>query len=432
MEELRAQAERFLSDPGARTTPEVFYRRLVTEAPVLRVGPVWLVSGYEAIRRLARHPLVTSDASRLGAAVPLSPLPTLAALIAKMLPVRDGADHRRLKRLAVNTFSAAGIAAREPAIAAAVDELLAEPLAAGELDIVADLAIPLPVAISCAILDIPAADRARVLGWSTLFSANFGRTRMDPDEHHALARGADELLSYIGWLCAERRRRPGGDLISELVAAGEQGLLDADELVAFVVMLFANGLETLTAGISLAVWELLQHPDLLDRLALQPELAGPLFEECLRLHTPVRASTRALTSEIELAGHVLRDRDVAVLFYAAGNRDPLVFPDPDTCRLDRGGNGHLGLGHGAHFCLGAALSRTAGQLVLRRLAERCPHLSTPVTPDTLQRKPSFVFNGLCALAVTFDPAPWQPVPSGSAAGRPTTPGAAKAPLALAN
>jgi cytochrome P450 len=402
VDDLPAQAGRFLSDPRARKAPEAFYRLLVTEAPVLRVGPVWLVSGYEAIKRLARHPLVTSDPSHLGAAVPLSPSPTLAALIARTLPVRDGADHRRLRRLAVSTFSAAGIGAREALIAGAIDELLAVPLAAGRLDVVADLAVPLPVAISCAILDIPAGDRARVLGWATLFSANFGRARLEPDEQDALERGVGELLSYVEWLCAERRRRPGVDLISELVAAGDHGLLDHDELVAFIVMLFANGLETLTAGLSLAVWELLQHPDLLERLPSQPELAGPLFDECLRLHSPVRASTRALTGDVELAGHVLRERNVAILFYAAGNRDPSVFSDPDGCRLDRA-SGHLALGHGVHFCLGAAVSRAAGKLVLRRLAERCRHLTTPVTPETLQRRPSFVFNALAALPVTFDP-----------------------------
>src|SRR5439155_1219471 len=180
-------------DHAARRSPEQLYRRLVTEAPVLSLGPVWVVSGHTAITRLARHPEVSMNPSVRGVEVPLSPLPTLSALLGRMLAVRDGEDHRRLKRLAVATFSAARIAAA-------------------------------------------------------------------------------------------------------------RGKLEEGELTAFVLMLFANGLETLTSGISIAVWQLLQHPEHLERLRREPEIAEALFEECLRLGSPVRASSRALTADVELEG----------------------------------------------------------------------------------------------------------------------------------
>src|SRR5207247_1782003 len=118
-------------------------------------------------------------------------------------------------------------------------------------------------------------------------------------------------------LCESRRRSPGDDLVSQLVAAVDSGELEGDELVAFVLMLFANGLETLTSGISLAVWQVLQQPEHLERVAREPEIAGLLFEECLRLASPVRAGARLLHADVELGGRLLRRGDVAILLYAA-------------------------------------------------------------------------------------------------------------------
>lgn len=404
MEELRAEVARFFSDPTARQDdPAPLYRRLVTEAPVLWLDPVWLVSAHDEIARLARHPEVAVNPAVRGVEVPFSPVPTLSAVLGRMLAVRDGEDHRRLKRLAVATFSAARIAAARGTIVDAVDELLEEPLETGGFDVVADLAVPLPVAISCALLDVPPGDRERILAWSSLFSSSFGRFRLGDDDRRELELRVDELLAYIADLCAARRRSPGDDLISQLILASDRGELDDDELTAFVLMLFANGLETLTSGISLAVWQLLQSPEHLERLRRDPDIAEAMFEESLRLGSPVRASARVLTADVELGGETLRRHDVAVLLYAAGNRDPRVFADPDRFDPDRANGKQLAFGHGAHFCLGASLALGAGNVVLRRLAERCRNLATPVTPGTADWNQSLVFNGLRSLPVTFDP-----------------------------
>jgi cytochrome P450 len=403
LEDLTAAVTRFFTDPAARRDAVPLYRRLVAEAPVLKLGPMWVVSGHTEITKLARHPEALVNPSVRGVDVPLSPLPTLSMLLGRMLAVRDGDDHRRLKRLAVATFSAARITAARGTIEDAVDELLDPALAAGTFDVVADLAVPLPVAISCALLDVPASDRGRVLAWSTVFSSSYMRFRLSDDEYRELEERVGELLAYIDELCELRRREPGDDLVSELVRAADRGEIEEDELTAFVLMLFANGLETLTSGISVAVWQLLQEPAQLERLRREPELAEAMFEECLRLGSPVRSSARAITADIELGGEVLRRGDVAALFYAAGNRDPRVFADPDRLDPDRANGRQLAFGHGAHFCLGASLSLGAGKIVLQRLAERCHNLSTPLTPETARWNDSLVFNGLESLPVTFDP-----------------------------
>src|SRR5439155_24691507 len=126
--------------------------------------------------------------------------------------------------------SAARIAAARGTIEDAVDELLDAPLRAGAFDVVADLAVPLPVAISCALLDVPPSDRARVLAWSTLFSSSYTRFRLTDEEYRELQERVDELLAYIEELCETRRRSPGEDLISQLIAATERGEIDHDEL----------------------------------------------------------------------------------------------------------------------------------------------------------------------------------------------------------
>ena len=259
MNDLVAETTRFFTDAAVRREPDELYRRLVTEAPVLRVGPLWVVSGHAEITKLARHPEVVVKPSVGGVDLPLSPVPTLAALLGRMLAVRDGDDHRRLKRLAVATFSASRITAARGTIEDAVDELLDGPLRAGSFDIVADLAVPLPVAISCALLDVPPTERSRVLAWSTLFSSSHIRFRLSEDEYRELEACVEGLIAYIAELCEARRRSPGDDLVSRLIAANDRGEIDGDELTAFVLMLFANGLETLTSGISVAVWELLQR-----------------------------------------------------------------------------------------------------------------------------------------------------------------------------
>jgi cytochrome P450 len=403
-QELTAEATRLLTDPAARRAPETLYRRLVTEAPVLSLGPVWLVSGHEEIRRLARHPEVSVNPGVRGVEIPLSPLPRLSELLGRMLAVRDGDDHRRLKRLAGVTFGAARMAKTRGTIEDVVDELLEGAMDRGHFDVVHDLATPLPVAITCALLDIPADDRPRVLGWSKLFSSTIAQFRLTDGERAERQLLVDELLAYIARLCDDRRRAPGDDLISELIAADERGELEPDELTAYVLMLFANGLETLTSGISVAVWQLLQHPWLLERLRRQPESAGAAFEECLRLGSPVRASSRAITADIELGGQLLRHGDVAVLLFAAGNRDPRVFTDPDRFDCDRRDGRQLAFGHGAHFCLGAALSMSAGEIVLARIAERCVGIETPLSPATAPWTDSVIFNGLRSLPVSFVPA----------------------------
>jgi cytochrome P450 len=389
--ELRTAVARFFRDPAHRRDPRDLYDRLLSEAPVFPVTDrFFLVSGYDEILTASKSPYAVTDFASAG--ITYGWLIKNADVVSKMLPMRAGADHARLRRLATAAFSARTIAAVRQELEATVTDLLRPHLAAGHFDVVADLARPLPVAVSCALLGIPAEDRARVSHWAQQFVA--GMSQADNE--------FDAMREYIEQLCAQRLRNPGEDVISRIVAAREAGVIDADELFAFVLMLFVNGLDTLTAGLTMAIWHLLQQSHWLERIADDAPLAAAVFDETLRLSGPVRASARVLAADIELGGRTLVKGTGIGLLYAAANRDPRRFPNPDRLdpfRTER----HLAFGHGGHFCLGAALSQLVGGAVLGLLARKCPAIRTPLTPATAPWQTSLPFAGLDALPVQFDP-----------------------------
>jgi cytochrome P450 len=316
-----------------------------------------------------------------------------------MFPVRDGADHRRLKSLATTAFTPRRIAQLNDVIEDSVDAVLAKAMARGGMDIVADLALTLPVAISTAMLDIPAGDRNQVHDWAMLVRRQLFRYDQDADEIASVEAGLQDLAFFVRSLCDSRRQHPGQDLISDLALAADAGQLSADELVAFVLLLFVNGLETLTAGLTMAIWEFLQHPEERSAVADDRTYAEAVFNEIIRLHSPVRFSARTLIADVILDGHRLLADDVVALCYAAANRDPRQFPDPDRFNPMRMRSRHLGFGHGAHYCLGAALSLATGACVLERLAKLGDKLTTDITPATVAWSPVLAFTTLESLPV---------------------------------
>lgn len=391
--DLRADLHRFLTDADARRDPRPLYDRLLREAPVVSLndaGTVWFVSAHEAIVTIARTTSAVTDYAANGVA--LGSMFADADLLAKMLPLRAGDDHARLRRLATAAFSARSIASMRREIDAAVDALLSTHRDVGveNFDLVTALARPLPVAVSCAILDIPTGDRALVGQWAQEFVASMP---VGAD----VASPLPQMRRYIIELCRQRRACPGDDLISELVAAHAVGTIDDEELFAFVVMLFVNGLDTLTSGLSAGVWHVLQHPGLLSSLVGDVRLSEAVFSESQRLASPVRASARLLTADITLDRHTLPAGSAAVLLFAAANRDPVRYPAPDRLDPHRAETRHLAFGHGTHHCLGAAISLIVGGTVLRRLAEWFPNVHTDITRDDPTWSTSLPFGGLAEL-----------------------------------
>jgi cytochrome P450 len=387
-------AARLLLDPAARHDTDV-YQRLLRTAPILRTPVGWLVAGHPEIIRLARDPRLVINPRAGDPPLPLTQSERLEALFAGMLNFRDGAAHARLRAAATGAFSARRMSALAPTVTGLVDELVDAAVTRGSFDAVTDLGVPLPVLTSCALLDLPRQDWPRVIGWARMMATQLFQFGQSAAQIAAVHRQLAQLTRYVVTLAHQRRGRPG-DLVAELMReVGE------DELVSFLALLFMNGLETVTMAVAAAVAALGWRPGLAEAVRRCPASAEAVFDECLRLDSPLWMGARRTTEPIEVGRVTIARNEPVFLLWAVANRDPRVFVDPDAFRPGRTGRTgrHLAFGAGIHHCLGAALARLQGATVLRRLAQHT-ELSIDLDPAAVPRRRHAALNGYAALPVT--------------------------------
>jgi cytochrome P450 len=318
--------------------------------------------------------------------------PSLRQLFTSML-LRNPPDHTRLRRLVSGTFTARRVAALRPAIAAMVDDLLADFGADGTVDFVDAFAFPLPVNVIGELLGVPAPDRARfktlVRDWTRVID------EFDEDVLRVADPAAATIRDYLADLVAQRRRRPGGDLLSALVAAEDAGdQLTEDELLTMAALLFAAGFETTTNLLANGLVALLRNPDQRALLHQRPE---PAVEELLRYDSPVQILSRLVLAPVEIAGVGIAAGERVVAYIGAGNHDPARFAEPERLMLDRADNAPLSFGGGIHYCLGAPLARLEAQVALPALVGRFPALALDGAPE---RRDSLSIRGYTRLPVT--------------------------------
>jgi cytochrome P450 len=313
----------------------------------------------------------------------------LRMLFTSMLTANPPA-HTRLRRLVSSAFTARRVAALRPAIETIVDDLLDG--LAGKADIVDAFAFPLPVNVIGELLGIPAADRAQfktlVRDWTQVLEV------ITPEVLKSADPAADTVSDYLAGLAERRRREPGDDLLSALVAVDE---LTDDEVVTMAALLFAAGFETTTNLLANSVVALLRHPDQLGRLRADPAVAAPAVEELLRYDSPVQIVSRLVNDPVELGGVAIGAGERVVAYLGAGNRDPQRFDDAEALNLDRADNAPLSFGGGIHYCLGAPLARLEAQVALPALARRFPGLALDGDPV---RRNSLSIRGYEAVPVT--------------------------------
>lgn len=389
-----------LANPAILPDPYPVLAGLRAASPFTELGGALVVAGRHGdCSRVLRDPRASSDRSR-SLLTELSPVPPgdagEAAGLRSFLFL-DPPDHTRLRRLVSRAFTARTVAGLEPLIRSVTAELLpASP--AGELDVVRELAYPLPVRIISGMLGVPAADYQRFASWSARLAHSlqppFGLSAEQAREQAAGVRQArSEFAAYFRELIGERRARPADDLLSELIRAEDDGhRLTERELIATCVLLLVAGHETTVSLISNAILALLRHPGQLAAVRANPGLAGGAVEETLRYDAPVQLTSRVARGEMQVGGVTAADGAVILLLLAAAGRDPEVFADPD--RFDvfrgRGGSGgvsggvpgggarggargagdHLAFGAGAHFCLGAPLARLEATVAAGAFAVR--------------------------------------------------------------
>ncbi|MCX4817563.1 cytochrome P450 [Streptomyces sp. NBC_01239] len=374
----------------------------------------WIATGYAVVSSATGNPGLSSVRYPDLDAVSEELRPPAQVLSRQML-YNDAPDHPRLRGLISKAFAPRSVETLRARISEAVDEIIAQAAPTGRMDIVADLARPLPMAIICDLLDVPEKDRPALTAWSEPVAEAIGNSRLDADRNHEASQSMADMLAYFRELLTSSRTPAAPDTLRPLVAAqAENSDQDFDELLANCALLPIAGHETTTHFIGNAALALLQHPDAADQLRKRPDLIPAAVEELLRYDAPVQLMLRRARHDLDLAGRSIAEGQTVLLVCGAANRDPAVFPDPHVLDFERPGGRHMAFGHGPHFCLGAALARLEGTVVLEALLTRLPDLLLDNT-EPPKRQRSVDFRGLARLDAAFTP------PSDDDSGTRTTP-----------
>jgi cytochrome P450 len=390
-------------DPDFRTDPHRLYKRLREQNPIhpSPLGGLVLTRHADCLKVL-RHPAASSDERKGEVFKAMDEAGEIDHDLADNRPFLflDPPDHTRLRRLVTKAFTPRTVERLRPRVQALVDELLDAVVPTGSIELVEDLAYPLPVQIISEMLGVPPEDHERFKGWSRDLARGLDPDFILPPEVLEQRKQAVEAFSeYFLELIAERRRDPQDDLLSALVAAEDEGdRLTEPELLSTCTLLLVAGHETTVNLIANGTLALLRHPDQLQRLRDDPSVSRSAVEELLRYDPPVQMTGRIALEDIELDGATLEAGKFGLLLLASANRDPAAFPDPDRLDLGRTDNHHLAFGFGAHFCLGAPLARLEGEIALTTLVRRCPDLA--VATDQPRYKENLILRGLEALPVS--------------------------------
>ncbi|GGK92130.1 cytochrome P450 [Planomonospora parontospora subsp. parontospora] len=366
---------------------DAFWSALAAGGPVSRGRyldgtPIWLVTGYPESLTVLTDPRFSSDVAKQSVidVAGAAGLPAdVAPYLMRTLGAYDPPDHTRLRRLVSREFTARRVERLRPRIQRIVDDLLAD--LPEECDLIADFTYPLPIQVICELLGVPETDRAVWRGWAADLSAP------GPERVAAGARG---LVGYMTELIESKRAHGGEDLLSALAAVRDRDgdRIGDDELIAMAVSILIAGHETTVALLSQSVHLLLTRPDLLAFLRADAQRIPAAVEEFLRCTGPAEIAVLRYTLQpVALGGTVIPAGEAVQVVYAAANRDPRRFEGPDLLDLSRPDNGHLGFGHGIHYCLGAALARAETQIALRSLVERFPRLALAVPPEEIIWQP---------------------------------------------
>jgi cytochrome P450 len=396
-----ATAYRQTLDQANRHNPYPYFAEL-GRVPIQRLDAGnWLVSSHEAITRLLRDPRMSVEDRNTNSAG--APLGSDGKPVSGPFLFRDPPHHNTLRQQTMHQF-APRIMGMRPHIETLVTGLLDKQLsdAPGQLDVVADLAYPLPVGVICELLGVPRSEEPVFRSFADRLTK-----ALEPDETLTgqeiaqLEQTRREWLEYLMPMIAQRGERPGTDLISALLTEGDPATrMTLVELGITLGMLLIAGHETTVNLVANGTLALLRNPEALARLRTHQELASAVVEEVLRYDPPVQMTVRRATADIEADGQTIHAGEHVSLLLAAGNRDPRRFADPEAFWPERPNNAHLAFGSGVHYCFGAALARMEAHAALTALATR---LDNPrLVDDPPRYRPNTTLRGPAELPVAYD------------------------------
>jgi cytochrome P450 len=362
----------------------------------------WILTRYADCEAILRNPRWSSDRSHARNKRPVEEMSmreSIGELDFPVLLFMDPPDHTRLRKLVSKAFTPRSVERLRPRVEEIVDARLDEAAERGGMELIADLAYPLPVTVICELLGVPSEDQHLFGPWSSDASR-----LLDGDLDEATTQqgmvATMQLLNYFNDLFEERRREPQDDLLSGLVAAESEGdRLSETELRAITILLFIAGHETTMNLIGNGMLALLRNRSQYELLSADPSLAVGATEEILRYDGPVHVTGRVALDDLEVGGHAFEAGEQVVTHVAAANRDPARFDDPTRLDIQRPDNHHLTFSGGIHYCLGAALARLEGQIALGALASRFPDIELETTEPTY--RDHFVLRGLRELQLAI-------------------------------
>jgi cytochrome P450 PksS len=389
-----------------KADPFPFFSLLRASEPVYRTTlpdktPLWLLSRYDDVAALLRderfkknrrHALTKEQLRKL----PWTP-PMFRPLERNMLDL-DPPDHTRLRSLVHKAFTPSLVEQMRSRTRAIADELLDRIVWTGEMDLIKDFALPLPMTIITEILGVPRKDHDKFHKWSQAVVS-----LTSPSPTLRVLPSVWKFIRYLRQFFKLRRRDPKDDLVSALIKAEEAGdKLNEDELLAMVFLLLIAGHETTVNLIGNGTLALIENPNEMNKLLSEPSLVKPAVEELLRYTSPVFTTTeRYAREDTTIHGVTIPQGEMTLGVIGSANRDETAFENPNELQITREPNRHLSFGQGIHFCLGAPLARMEAQIAFTTLLQRVPNLRLTKPSSSLHWRPSIFLRGLAALPLKF-------------------------------
>ena len=389
-------------DPATRCDPWPVYARLRAESPVHRSPelPLTAVSRYQDVMAVLKNPGASSstalrdlfNSNSAGGS-------DEGGLEGETLIGSDPPVHTRLRKIVNRAFLPSRIAALEPRVRQVTDRLISRFERSGTCDLMADLAVPLPVTMIAELLGIGAERRDDFKRWSNdLLVMATGRP--SPEQIESIQRSDEELDACIDEIVEARRAHPQNDLISTLVAAeAEDDVMTNEEVGNLIALLLIAGNETTSNLIGNAMLALLEHPEQLAALRGLPALWPGAVEELLRHTSPVQLTLRRATRDVELPGGKIVQNEMVAVLLASANRDERQFPGGEQLDVRRDARGHVAFGYSTHFCVGSNLARLEARVALEALVARLRRIER--VEERIDYGASLLVRGPSRLRVRF-------------------------------
>ena len=393
--------------PDIRANPYPLYARIRTEDPVHwdEAMGFWTIARYADVSSIYRD---ARFSRAMGLAGAFQRLPEgererttpLYNSFSKTMPYTDPPYHTRLRGLANKAFTPHVVAQMRPHIQTLLDGLLDAVQANGGMDLMRDVAYPLPATVIMEMLGLPLERRAQFKEWSDDVFGTLGVVRHDPEVMARGLEGLEQATSFLRLFHDQVEKEPKGDLFTALAMVVEDcNQLSREELYANVLVILAAGHETTTNLIGNGTLALLTHPDQMKKLRDDPALIVNAVEEMLRYDNPAQVAYRVAAEDVEIGGKTIRGGQIVNLLLGAANRDPEHFHEPDRFDITRPEIHQIGFGAGIHYCIGAPLARLEGQIAFNTFLQRFPDMHLASEQLEWQEHPTF--RGLLSLPVAF-------------------------------